>query len=122
MAAIEAAETKGRIMSEIEIYVHTAKDAEPSLLKVEEEILIAENCSMEAVMAAKVGCDVAGHYGRPDLFQLSVGGREVYPNRAATETSDATREGCSDNRLVAAKTFDPDGVFANRPTEKRPRQ
>jgi hypothetical protein len=29
-------------MSEIEVYVHTAKDAEPCLLKVEEEILIAD--------------------------------------------------------------------------------
>jgi hypothetical protein len=83
----------------------------------EEEILIAENCSMEAVMAAKVGCDAAGHYSRPDLFRLSVGGREIYPNRAATATSDATREGCSENRLVAAKTFDPDGALANRPTK-----
>jgi hypothetical protein len=83
----------------------------------EEEILIAENCSMEAVMAAKVGCNAAGHYGRPDLFQLSVAGREIYPNRAVTATPDATREGWSDNRLVAEKTFDPDGVFANRPTE-----
>jgi nitrilase len=83
----------------------------------EEEILIAENCSMEAVMAAKVACDAAGHYGRPDLFQLSVAGREIYPNRTVTAAPDATREGWSDNRPVAEKTFDADGVFANRPTE-----
>ena len=83
----------------------------------EEEILIAENCSMEAVMAAKVGCDVAGHYSRPDLFRLSVGGREIYPNRAATAIPGATGEGLSDDRLVEAKTFDENGVLACSPSE-----
>ena len=36
-----------------------------------ETILIAE-CSMEHVYAAKSACDVAGHYSRPDIFQLYV--------------------------------------------------
>lgn len=36
-----------------------------------EVILIAEG-SMEQVLAAKAACDVAGHYSRPDLFQLRV--------------------------------------------------
>lgn len=50
----------------------------------EEEIIVAAGCSMEAVMAAKVGCDAAGHYGRPDVFRLLVGGRQIYP-RHGTE-------------------------------------
>jgi nitrilase len=36
-----------------------------------ETILIAD-CSMEHVFAAKSVCDVAGHYSRPDVFQLYV--------------------------------------------------
>ena len=36
-----------------------------------ETILIAD-CSMEHVFAAKSACDVAGHYSRPDVFQLRV--------------------------------------------------
>jgi predicted amidohydrolase len=36
-----------------------------------ETILIADG-SMEHVFAAKVACDVAGHYSRPDIFQLRV--------------------------------------------------
>jgi predicted amidohydrolase len=36
-----------------------------------ETILIAD-CSMEHVFAAKSACDVAGHYSRPDVFQLYV--------------------------------------------------
>jgi len=42
-----------------------------------EDILIADG-SRDAIMAAKVAFDVAGHYSRPDLFQLVV-------NRGATE-------------------------------------
>jgi nitrilase len=48
----------------------------------EEEIIVAAGCSMEAVMAAKVACDAAGHYGRPDVFQLFVGGRQIYPKNS----------------------------------------
>jgi nitrilase len=36
-----------------------------------EQILIAD-CSEEQIFAAKASCDVAGHYSRPDLFQLHV--------------------------------------------------
>ena len=36
-----------------------------------ETILIAEG-STEHVHAAKAACDVAGHYSRPDIFQLRV--------------------------------------------------
>ena len=36
-----------------------------------ESILTADG-SMEHIFAAKSGCDVAGHYSRPDIFQLRV--------------------------------------------------
>jgi len=36
-----------------------------------ETILTAQG-SLEAVLAAKVACDVGGHYSRPDVFQLLV--------------------------------------------------
>ncbi|MFQ5483938.1 MAG: carbon-nitrogen hydrolase family protein [Desulfobacterales bacterium] len=36
-----------------------------------ESILIAD-ASMEEIFAAKSACDVAGHYSRPDIFQLHV--------------------------------------------------
>jgi predicted amidohydrolase len=36
-----------------------------------EAILIADG-SMEHIFAAKSACDVAGHYSRPDIFQLHV--------------------------------------------------
>ena len=36
-----------------------------------EQILVAD-CSEEQIFAAKASCDVAGHYSRPDVFQLHV--------------------------------------------------
>jgi nitrilase len=36
-----------------------------------EKILMAD-CSIDRIFSAKALCDVAGHYSRPDLFQLSV--------------------------------------------------
>jgi predicted amidohydrolase len=36
-----------------------------------EGILIAE-CSEEKILMAKAECDLAGHYSRPDVFQLFV--------------------------------------------------
>jgi predicted amidohydrolase len=36
-----------------------------------EQILIAD-CSVEHIFSAKAYCDVAGHYSRPDVFQLRV--------------------------------------------------
>lgn len=36
-----------------------------------EQILVAD-CSEEQIFAAKAVCDVAGHYSRPDVFQLHV--------------------------------------------------
>ena len=36
-----------------------------------EDILMAD-CSVERIIRAKSYCDVAGHYSRPDIFQLRV--------------------------------------------------
>ena len=36
-----------------------------------EEILVTD-CSTEYIYSAKVSCDVAGHYSRPDVFRLCV--------------------------------------------------
>lgn len=41
-----------------------------------ETILLAEG-SLEAVMAAKVGIDIGGHYSRPDQLQLRINGRPL---------------------------------------------
>ncbi len=41
-----------------------------------ETILLAEG-SMEAVMAAKVGVDIGGHYARPDQLQLHINGQPL---------------------------------------------
>ena len=49
-----------------------------------ETILIGEG-SMEQVFAAKSACDVAGHYSRPDLFQLRV---NQTPYQGVIETPD----------------------------------
>ena len=49
-----------------------------------ESILMAD-CSTEHIFAAKSICDVAGHYSRPDIFQLRVN-RTLH--RHAAETQD----------------------------------
>lgn len=53
-----------------------------------ETILIAKG-SLEAVMAAKVGVDIAGHYSRPDQLQLHVDGQPLERiRRTSQRTSD----------------------------------
>jgi predicted amidohydrolase len=53
-----------------------------------ETILIA-NCSMEEIHKAKAFCDVAGHYARPDVFQLLVNKKERQP---VVDMKDSDRE------------------------------
>ena len=43
-----------------------------------ETILIAD-ADLAEVRKAKVACDPAGHYARPDLFELKLQGRTLYP-------------------------------------------
>jgi nitrilase len=38
----------------------------------EGETILMADCSIDRIFSAKALCDVAGHYSRPDLFQLSV--------------------------------------------------
>jgi predicted amidohydrolase len=51
-----------------------------------ETILIVEG-SIEHVRAAKAACDVAGHYSRPDIFQLRV---NRSPRRRVVEVEDSS--------------------------------
>jgi nitrilase len=55
-----------------------------------EMILIAEG-SMENILAAKAACDVAGHYSRPDLFQLRVN-RRGYQRVVDTQVRESSDE------------------------------
>jgi predicted amidohydrolase len=53
-----------------------------------EQILVAD-CSEEQIFAAKARCDVAGHYSRPDVFQLYV---NRAPHRRVVEMQEPKRE------------------------------
>ena len=53
-----------------------------------ESILMAD-CSMEHIFAAKSMCDVAGHYSRPDVFQLHV---NRTPHSRVVETQNSEHE------------------------------
>lgn len=43
----------------------------------EGETILTAHGSLESVLAAKVACDVGGHYSRPDVLQLLVNGRPI---------------------------------------------
>jgi nitrilase len=44
----------------------------------DETILVAEG-SLDVVRAAKAACDIAGHYSRPDIFELTVNAQPAPP-------------------------------------------
>ena len=56
----------------------------------DEDILIAEG-SLDTVRAAKAACDIAGHYSRPDIFELAVN-VEPAPARAQLFAEAASQE------------------------------
>ena len=45
---------------------------------LEGEGILYADIDRERLLAAKIACDPAGHYSRPDLFELRVGGRTVF--------------------------------------------
>lgn len=52
------------------------------------ETILVQECDPSAILSAKVGCDIAGHYSRPDLFNFSVN-RQPQPKFDQPEESDS---------------------------------
>ena len=52
-----------------------------------EGILVADG-SMDVIRAAKVVCDIGGHYARPDIFELSVNATPRRPVRVINDFAD----------------------------------
>lgn len=46
----------------------------------EGETMLFADLDLSLIYRAKTACDPAGHYSRPDLFELRVGGRRIYGN------------------------------------------
>jgi predicted amidohydrolase len=61
-----------------------------------EQILVAD-CSEEHIFAAKASCDVAGHYSRPDVFQLHV---NRVPHRRVVEMQEPKHESAESETVV----------------------
>ena len=61
------------------------------------ETILTVKGSLEAVLAAKVACDVGGHYSRPDIFQLLVNRRPLERLIERPLGHDAVLDGFADN-------------------------
>lgn len=62
-----------------------------------ETILVAD-VPLEPVLAAKAVCDVAGHYARPDVFEVRVDGQPLAVASAVTTRGVHRPEGIRPNR------------------------
>ena len=49
------------------------------------ETILYADADLAEVRKAKLACDPAGHYSRPDLFELSLEGKRVYPVGGETD-------------------------------------
>ncbi|MBL6081498.1 carbon-nitrogen hydrolase family protein [Belnapia sp. T18] len=64
----------------------------------EGETILVAGVSLEAVAAAKAVCDVAGHYARPDVFEVRVDGQPLAVASAVTTQGVHRPEGIRPNR------------------------
>jgi hypothetical protein len=78
-----------------------------------EEAIITAEGSLEAVMDTKRWCDIAGHYSRPDVLQLTINRRPLvrlvesgFPDQsvATTDIYPSRRDSAEDDRQEAENT------------------
>lgn len=76
------------------------------------ETILTALVTMEAAYAAKVACDVAGHYSRPDVLQVLINRRpsERMVETGSTATVGDGLDGLADGTLIAAP---PVGTLRN---------
>ncbi|MEI2616554.1 MAG: hypothetical protein V9F06_02785 [Thermomicrobiales bacterium] len=74
----------------------------------EGETILTARVTLEAVYAAKVACDVGGHYSRPDVFQLLVN-RQPLERMVETGGTAATGAGLDGRAVGAPIAALPDG-------------
>ena len=65
----------------------------------DEEILIAEG-SLDIVRAAKAACDIAGHYSRPDIFDLTIDASPAPPRIHLTSDIDDLDDDADDDAEI----------------------
>jgi len=68
------------------------------------ETILTARGSLEEVYAAKVACDVGGHYSRPDIFQLLVN-RQALPRLVERPGSESVPEAVANGHLPKDSTI-----------------